>query len=119
METKDSLPSCSDSEGKELEQMHKEAHILKESSMTSFKALKTTIQRLTRKDFLNCYMFKCAFPRLFDTYSRTFKLALNDNMDYIEAQLHQDKLHKTNSMNAFKMLKTPFQKFFHSVIKSL
>ncbi|GJZ21280.1 uncharacterized mitochondrial protein-like protein [Tanacetum coccineum] len=61
METKDTF-SCSDSEEKEIQQMRKQAQILKESSMNNFKAQEITIQRLTRKDFLE-YLEPLA-PRL-------------------------------------------------------
>ncbi|GJX16185.1 hypothetical protein Tco_0217017 [Tanacetum coccineum] len=44
METKDSSSSCSDSGEKEIQQLQKQAQILKEDSINSFKALKTTIQ---------------------------------------------------------------------------
>ncbi|GJZ65818.1 hypothetical protein Tco_0622514, partial [Tanacetum coccineum] len=35
-------------------------------------------------------------------------------MDNLETQLNKEKLHETDSKNAVRMLKTPFQKFFHS-----
>ncbi|GJW07976.1 hypothetical protein Tco_1570399 [Tanacetum coccineum] len=35
-------------------------------------------------------------------------------MDYLETQLTKEKLHMMNYMNALKILKTPFQKFFQS-----
>ncbi|GKF35459.1 hypothetical protein Tco_0108659, partial [Tanacetum coccineum] len=46
METNDNLSSCSDLDEQELHQLQKQAKILKENSLNTFNALKTTTQRL-------------------------------------------------------------------------
>ncbi|GJX46202.1 hypothetical protein Tco_0271392 [Tanacetum coccineum] len=47
METKDTLSSCSDSEEQEIQQLQKQAKILKENSLNKFNALQTTTQHLS------------------------------------------------------------------------
>ncbi|GJY73295.1 hypothetical protein Tco_0477726 [Tanacetum coccineum] len=82
--------------------------------MNSLNALKTNLQGLSREDLSGNPLFKRAFQRLFGEDDRTFKFELNHNMDNLETQLNKEKLHETDSKNAVRMLKTPFQKFFHS-----
>ncbi|GJV76158.1 hypothetical protein Tco_1507742 [Tanacetum coccineum] len=114
MEKKYTLSSCLDSEEQEIQRMRKQTKILKESSMNKFNALKTTTQHLERKTFPNCLLFQQEFPRLFGTDVKTFKYELKHNMENLETQLNKETLHEKDSKKVLGMLKTQFQKFFHS-----
>ncbi|GKA23581.1 hypothetical protein Tco_0709614 [Tanacetum coccineum] len=67
METKDTLSSCSDLDEQEIQQLQKQAKILKENSLNKFNAFKTTTQRLKRQTFSNCPLFQRAFSHFFHT----------------------------------------------------
>ncbi|GJR86119.1 hypothetical protein Tco_0210130, partial [Tanacetum coccineum] len=54
------------------------------------------------------------FPRLFGTDVKTFKYELKHNMENLETQLNKETLHEKDSKKVLGMLKTQFQKFFHS-----
>ncbi|GJS71463.1 hypothetical protein Tco_0704304 [Tanacetum coccineum] len=62
---KDTLSSCSDLDEQEIQQLHKQAKILKKNSLNTSNALKTTTQRLERQTFTYCSLFQQAFARLF------------------------------------------------------
>ncbi|GJR33980.1 hypothetical protein Tco_1209664 [Tanacetum coccineum] len=100
METNDTLSSCSNLDEQEIQQMQKQAKILKEKSMDKFNALKTTTQRLERQAFTNCPSFKRAFSHLFHTDVRTFKYELSQNMNNLEKQLNNEILHEKDSKSA-------------------
>ncbi|GKB60846.1 hypothetical protein Tco_0917032, partial [Tanacetum coccineum] len=70
---KDTLSSCSDLDEQEIQQLHKQAKILKKNSLNTSNALKTTTQRLERQTFTYCSLFQQAFARLFHIDVRTFK----------------------------------------------
>nr|GEY30723.1 hypothetical protein [Tanacetum cinerariifolium] len=65
MEMKDTLSSCPDSKEQEMQQMRIQAKSMKHSSMNTLTTLKTTIQHLSNKDFLENFGFKRAFYQLF------------------------------------------------------
>ncbi|GKD19920.1 hypothetical protein Tco_1209078 [Tanacetum coccineum] len=52
METKDTLSSCSDLDEQEIQQLQKQAKILKENTLNKLNALKTTIQHLSSSNSL-------------------------------------------------------------------
>ncbi|GJR33881.1 hypothetical protein Tco_1209565 [Tanacetum coccineum] len=114
METNDTLSSCSDLDEQEIQQLQKQAKILKENSMNKFNALKTTTQRLERQTFTNCPSFKRAFSHLFHTDVRTFKYELSQNMNNLEKQLNNEILHEKDSKSALSVIKVQFDKFIHS-----
>ncbi|GJW91697.1 hypothetical protein Tco_0169250 [Tanacetum coccineum] len=99
METKDPLSSRSDYDGKEIEQMQQQAQILKESYMNSVKDLGTTIRRLTRKDFHDCYLFKRAFPQLLGDSTTTLDSS-NMSNDGSEADQDEQKFEKDRDLLA-------------------
>ncbi|GKA92861.1 hypothetical protein Tco_0814786 [Tanacetum coccineum] len=89
METKDTLSSCSYSDEQDMQQMLKQAKILKVSSLQSH-----------------------IFGEDVDTFTRTF----SQNMDTLEQQLTKETILESNCQNAFRVLKTQFEKFFSSVL---
>ncbi|GKA01749.1 hypothetical protein Tco_0674414 [Tanacetum coccineum] len=113
METKDTLSSCSDLDEQEIQQLQKQAKILKEKSLNKFNALKTTTQRLERQTFTYCSSFQQAFAHLFHTDIRTFKYELSQNMNNLEKQLNNEILHEKDSKSAISVIKVQFDKFIH------
>nr|GEW60984.1 hypothetical protein [Tanacetum cinerariifolium] len=113
METKDTLSSCSDFGEQEIQQLQKQAKILKKNSFNKFNALKKTTQRLERQTFTNCPLFQRAFSHLFHTDIRTFKYELSQNMNNIEKQLNNEILYEKDSKSALSMIKVQFDKFIH------
>ncbi|GJW46530.1 hypothetical protein Tco_0078176 [Tanacetum coccineum] len=105
METKDTLSSCSDLDKQEIQQLQKQAKILKENSLNKFNALKTTTQRLERQTFTNCPSFQQAFSHLYHTDVRTFKYELSQNMNNLEKQLNNEILHEKDSKSALSVIK--------------
>nr|GEW90045.1 hypothetical protein [Tanacetum cinerariifolium] len=94
MEMKDTLSSCSDLDEQEIQQLQKQTKILKENSLNTFNALKTTTQRLERHTFTYCSSFQQAFAHLFHTNVKTFKYELSQNMNNLEKQLNNEILHE-------------------------
>nr|GEV08336.1 putative ribonuclease H-like domain-containing protein [Tanacetum cinerariifolium] len=113
METKDNLSSCSDLDEQEIQQLQKQAKILKENSLNTFNALKTTTQHLERHTFTNCPSFQQAFAHLFHTDVRTFKYELSQDMNNLEKQLNNKILHEKDSKSALSVMKVQFDKFIH------
>ncbi|GJZ73139.1 hypothetical protein Tco_0637285 [Tanacetum coccineum] len=114
METNDTLSSCLDLDEQEIQQLQKQAKILKENSLNKFNALKTTTQHLKRQTFTNCPLFQQAFSHLFHTNVRTFKYELSQNMNNLEKQLNNEILHEKDSKSALSVIKVQFDKFIHS-----
>ncbi|GJT54145.1 hypothetical protein Tco_0989199 [Tanacetum coccineum] len=114
METKYTLSLCSDLDEQEIQQLQKQAKILKENSLNTFNALKTTTQRLERQTFTNCPSFQQAFAHLFHTDVRTFKIELSQNLNNLEKQLNNEILHEKDSKFSLSVIKVQFDKFIHS-----
>ncbi|GJS81154.1 hypothetical protein Tco_0747695 [Tanacetum coccineum] len=114
METKDTLSLCSDLDEKEIQQLQKQAKILKENSLNKFNALKTTTQRLERQTYTNCPLFQRAFSHLFHTDVRNFKYELSQNMNNLEKKLNNEILHEKDFKYALSVIKVQFDKFIHS-----
>ncbi|GJW16986.1 hypothetical protein Tco_0024422 [Tanacetum coccineum] len=114
METKDTLSSCSDLDEQEIQQLQKQTKILKENSLNTFNALRTTTQRLEMQTFTYCSSLQQAFAHLFHTDVRTFKYELSQNMNNLEKQLNNEILHEKDSKSALSMIKVQFDKFIHS-----
>ncbi|GJT74833.1 hypothetical protein Tco_1041558 [Tanacetum coccineum] len=114
METKDTLSSCSDLDEQEIQQLQKQAKILKENSLNEFNALKTTTQRFERQTFTNCPSFQRAFSHFFHTDVRTFKYELSQNMSNLEKQLNNEILHEKDSKSALCVIKVQLDKLIHS-----
>ncbi|GJW52932.1 hypothetical protein Tco_0097017, partial [Tanacetum coccineum] len=97
-----------------MQQLQKQAKILKENPLNKFNALKTTTQRLERQTFTNCPLFQRTFSHLFHTDVRTFKYELSQNMNNLEKQLNNEILHEKDSKSALSVIKVHFDKFIHS-----
>ncbi|GJV39411.1 hypothetical protein Tco_1417851 [Tanacetum coccineum] len=115
MEPKDTLSSCSDSEGQDMQQMLKRAKILKGSFLNGLSALKSNFTRKLEQGITKSE-FERAFSHIFgedvDTFIRTF----SQNMDTLEQQLTKETILESNCQNASRVLKTQFEKIFTSVL---
>nr|GEW54894.1 hypothetical protein [Tanacetum cinerariifolium] len=92
METKDTLPSCSNSEAQQMQQIQDKA---KKSCMVSFRKLRSHLKRLSQNNLQGSRTesgFKCAFATLScqdtDTFTRTMFLNVEQlmfitNRDYL------------------------------------
>ncbi|GJR66270.1 hypothetical protein Tco_0012335 [Tanacetum coccineum] len=89
MKTKDTLSSCSDLDEQEIQQLQKQAKILKDNSLNKLNALKTTIQHLSSSNSLMYYTFKDAFQLTLEADERTFKKPkqVKDSMYHKEKML--------------------------------
>ncbi|GKD64158.1 hypothetical protein Tco_1306266, partial [Tanacetum coccineum] len=115
MEPKDTLYSCSDSDEQDMQQMLKRAKILKDSCLNGPSALKSNftrkhVQGITKSEFE--HKFSHIFGKDVDTFTSTF----SQNMDTLEQQLIKETILKSNCQNAFRVLKTQFEKIFISVL---
>ncbi|GJV70147.1 hypothetical protein Tco_1485656 [Tanacetum coccineum] len=115
MGPKYTLSSCSDSEEQDMQQMLKRAKILKGSCLNGLSVIKSNftwkhVQGVTKSEF------GCAFSRIFgedvDTFTRTF----SQKMDTLEQQLTKETILESNCQNAFRVLKTQFEKIFTSML---
>ncbi|GKA69567.1 hypothetical protein Tco_0775631 [Tanacetum coccineum] len=97
MEMKDTLSSCLDLDEQEIQQVQKQAKILKENSLNKLNALKTTTQHLSCSNSSMYYEFREAFYRLFNSDVGTFKDVLSRNMHNLERQLNKETLHEKDS----------------------
>ncbi|GJX84677.1 hypothetical protein Tco_0335451 [Tanacetum coccineum] len=91
METKDTLSLCLDLDEQEIQQLQKQANILKENSLNKLNALKTTIQHLSSSNSLMYYTFKDAFHRLFEADKRTFRRDFKE-YTHMEAQTFKETI---------------------------
>ncbi|GKC71877.1 hypothetical protein Tco_1117760 [Tanacetum coccineum] len=115
MEPKDTLSSCSYSDEQDMQQMLKRAKILKGSCLNSLSALKSNFTRKLEQGITKSE-FERAFSHIFgedvDTFTRTF----SQNMDTLEQQLTKETILESNCQNAFRVLKTQFEKIFTSML---
>ncbi|GJX85968.1 hypothetical protein Tco_0336742 [Tanacetum coccineum] len=115
MEPKDTLSSCSYSDEQDMQQMLKRAKILKGSCLNGLSALKSNFTRkleqcITKSEFERA--FSHIFGEDVDTFTRTF----SQNMDTLEQKLTKETILVSNFQNAFRVLKTRFEKIFTSVL---
>ncbi|GKC11163.1 hypothetical protein Tco_1007945, partial [Tanacetum coccineum] len=115
METKDTLSSCSYSDEQDMQQMLKQAKILKGGCLNGLSTLKSNFTRILEQGITKSE-FERAFSHIFgedvDTFTRTF----SQNMDTLEQQLTKETILESNCQNAFRVLKTQFEKIFSSVL---
>ncbi|GJT90439.1 hypothetical protein Tco_1079284 [Tanacetum coccineum] len=117
METKDTS-SCMDSEEMEMQRLQKKTLFSKGGCMNGLRALKLKLtcfsweyaQGVTESDFKRT--FSLIFGEDVDTFTKTF----SQNMDTLEQQLTIETVHKSNCQTDFRVLKTPFEKNFSSVL---
>ncbi|GJR93940.1 hypothetical protein Tco_0266114 [Tanacetum coccineum] len=115
---KNVISSYTDSEEMEMERLQKKAHIMKDSCLNDLSALKPKFTLISKKDVpgITASEFEHAFSRIFgekvDTFTRTF----SQNIDTLEIQLTKETIHESYCQTAFRVLKTPFEKIFTSVL---
>ncbi|GKC68338.1 hypothetical protein Tco_1100936 [Tanacetum coccineum] len=119
MEPKDTLSSCSDLDEKEIQQLQKQAKILKENSLNKLNALKKIVQHLSSSNSSMYYEFREAFHQLFNADVGTFKDVLSRNMQNLERQLNKETLHEKDSNSGLSMIKVQFDNFIHSRVLEL
>nr|GEY32706.1 hypothetical protein [Tanacetum cinerariifolium] len=111
METKDTLPSCSNSKAQQMQQIQDKA---KKSCMVSFRQLHSHLKRHSQND-LQGSRTKSGFKRAFATLScqdtETFTGTMFLNVEQLEKQLDKEDFQEIESMAAFNVLKTQFQMF--------
>ncbi|GJU39500.1 hypothetical protein Tco_1192457 [Tanacetum coccineum] len=117
MESTNIVSSCLDSKEREMQRMQVKARITKESCMNGFRALHSNFKIHSKVDLLGTPSesgFKRVFRDFFGEEDRTFKDAFFHNMDKIEKLIHKENLYDNYVKNAHRVLKKPFEKFFHS-----
>nr|GEV11164.1 hypothetical protein [Tanacetum cinerariifolium] len=115
MEPKDTLSSCLYSDEQDMPQMLKRAKILKGSYLNVLSEHKSNFtwkleQGITKSEFERA--FSHIFGEDVDTLTRTF----SQNMDTLEQQLTKETIIESNCQNAFRVLKTQFEKIFTFVL---
>ncbi|GKF16798.1 hypothetical protein Tco_0061716, partial [Tanacetum coccineum] len=106
METKDTLPSCSDSKEQQMQQIQDKE---KKSCMVSFRRLHSHLKILSNNDLKGTQTecgFKRAFATLFGQDLETFTGIMFLNMDQLEKQLDKEEFQGIRSMAAFKVRET-------------
>ncbi|GJV68210.1 hypothetical protein Tco_1483719 [Tanacetum coccineum] len=116
---KDIFSSCSDSEEQEIQQLQKQAQILKEIPLNKLNSPTTTIQHLSSSNSPMYYEFREAFHRLFNADAGTFKDVLSRNMQNLERQLNKETLHEKDSNSGLSMIKVQSDNFIHSRVLEL
>nr|GEW07664.1 Gag-Pol polyprotein [Tanacetum cinerariifolium] len=114
METKDTLPSCSNSEAQQMQQIQDKA---KKSCMVSFRQLYSHLKHLSQNDLQGSRTesgFKCAFTTLSGQDTETFTRTMFLNVEQLEKQLDKEDFQEIGSMAAFNVLETQFQMFITS-----
>ncbi|GJY24644.1 hypothetical protein Tco_0398302 [Tanacetum coccineum] len=99
MKTKDTLSSCLDLDEQEIQQLQKQAKILKENSLNKLNALKTTIQHLSSSNSLMYYTFKDAFHRLL---RQNKKNCQTDFKEYTPPWNHKHSRNKHSNMDSIE-----------------
>ncbi|GJW38487.1 hypothetical protein Tco_0064332 [Tanacetum coccineum] len=102
METKDTLPSCSNSEEQQMQQIQDKA---KKSCTVSFRQLHSHLKLLSNNDLKETRTecgFKRAFATLFHQDVESFTGTMILNVDQLEKQLDKEEFQEIGSMTAFK-----------------
>ncbi|GJZ53470.1 hypothetical protein Tco_0608355 [Tanacetum coccineum] len=81
--------------------------------MASFRLLHTFLQVLSYNEFKIMGGFERAFAALFDQDVQTFTCSMLLNLDQLEKQRDNEEFQETESMDAFRVLKTQFQMFIN------
>ncbi|GJX85322.1 hypothetical protein Tco_0336096 [Tanacetum coccineum] len=117
METKHTS-SCTDSKEMEMQRFQKKASIMKGSCINGLRALKSNFMCLSWKYVpgVTASEFERAFSRIFGEDVDTFTKMFSQNMDTLETKLTKETLHESNCQTAFRVLKTPFEKIFTSML---
>nr|GEY79803.1 hypothetical protein [Tanacetum cinerariifolium] len=115
---KNVISSCTNSEEMEIQKLQKKASIMKDSFLNGLSALKSKFTLLSKKDVpvINASEFERAFSHIFGEYVYTFTGTFSQNIATLETQLTNKTLHEPNCQTAFRVLKTPFDKIFTSML---
>nr|GEZ11122.1 hypothetical protein [Tanacetum cinerariifolium] len=90
--TNDTLSSCLDLDEQEIQQLQKQAKILKENSMNKFSALKATTQRLKRQDFKDYTQMEAqSFKDLIIQHMESTKQCIVDRARH-EQEIHNSRI---------------------------
>ncbi|GKB77999.1 hypothetical protein Tco_0944894, partial [Tanacetum coccineum] len=100
---------------KDMQQMLKQAKILKDSFLNGLSALKSNFTR-KHKQGITKSEFERAFSHIFGEDVDTFTRMFSQNMDTLEQQLTKETILESNCQNAFRVLKTQFEKIFTFVL---
>nr|GEV50506.1 hypothetical protein [Tanacetum cinerariifolium] len=101
METKDSFPSCSNSEAQQIQQIQDKA---KKSCMVSFQQLHSHLKRLSQNDLQGSRTesgFRHAFATLSFQDTETFTGTMFLNVEQLEKQLDKQDFQEIESMAPF------------------
>nr|GEW25040.1 hypothetical protein [Tanacetum cinerariifolium] len=104
METKDTLPSCSNSEAQQMQQIQNKA---KKSCMVSFHQLHSHLKRLSQNNLQGSRIesgFKRAFATLSGQDTKSFTRTMFHNVEQLEKQLEKEDFQEIGSMAAFNVL---------------
>nr|GEX73684.1 hypothetical protein [Tanacetum cinerariifolium] len=104
METKDTLPSCSNSEAQQMRKIQDKA---KRSCMVCFRQLHSHLKRLSHNDLQGSrteYGFKRAFATLSGQDIETFTGTMFLNVEQLEKQLDKEDFQEIGFMTAFNKL---------------
>ncbi|GJW19326.1 hypothetical protein Tco_0026762, partial [Tanacetum coccineum] len=111
METKDTLPLCSDLDEQEIQQLQLQAKNLKEISMNKFTALKTTTQRLEIQKVLKSSSYdsdareaRQDFKDYTQMEAQSFKDLIIQHMESIEQCIVKRACHEQEIHNRLKRL---------------
>ncbi|GJU41237.1 hypothetical protein Tco_1194194 [Tanacetum coccineum] len=113
VEKKDTVTSCFDSKEQHMQQLQMQASRQKEMCIKLFRSFQANTIFLLREDFISLNSNdECAFERvfleLFGNEFSTIKRMFSQNMDKLEEQLTNEKLHENDSKIALTALMTPF-----------
>nr|GFB63458.1 hypothetical protein [Tanacetum cinerariifolium] len=100
MKTKDTLPSCSNSEARQMQQIQDKA---KKSCMVSFRHLYLHLKRLSQNELQGSRTesgFKCTFATLSGQDTKTFTGTMFLNVEQLEKQLDKEDFQEIGSMVA-------------------
>nr|GEX21762.1 hypothetical protein [Tanacetum cinerariifolium] len=104
MEIKDTLPSCSNSEAQQIQQIQDKA---KKSCMVSFRQLHSHLKRLSQNDLQGSRTesgFKRAFATLSWQDTETFTGTMFFNVEQLKKQLDKEDFQEIESMAAFNSI---------------
>nr|GEW97718.1 retrovirus-related Pol polyprotein from transposon TNT 1-94 [Tanacetum cinerariifolium] len=99
----------SNSQERELHQLQQMQDKTKKSCMTSFRLLHSFLQVLSYNKLKINGGFERAFEILFEQDVQTFTSLMLFNLDQLEKQLGKEEFQETESIDAFRALKTQFQ----------
>nr|GEX59116.1 hypothetical protein [Tanacetum cinerariifolium] len=111
METKDTFPSCSNSDAQQMQQNQDKA---KRSCMVSLRKLHSHLKRLSQNNLQGSrieFRFKRAFTTLSGKDTKTFTGTMFLNVEQLEMKLDKEDFQEIGSMAALDVLKTQFQMF--------